>query len=455
LLYNAIDRLDYVGHTTPTKDYSGHGTEVASIIAGKWTGVAKRATIKAVQVLGSNGNGKNSDLIHALEWVATHRTGPSIIHLSLGGPKSRVLDEVVATMTAGDIPVIIAAGNADRDACDFRYSPPPTLHKRHLITTFGSPGGSRKAITVGAMTQSDMRADYSNYGSCLSIFAPGDSILAATQPTTQKIATRPPYLLEKSATKSESNEKYLGDLTAIQPSAAAYSLRNMSQDDELNMEPIELGYNEGYILSSGTSMAAPLVTGVFALLMEKYPGKSASQLWEMVQALAVNNILDPSTLKGSPNIILQAPKYDPRNRKILIPGLDVDDDDGTREDGGKHDFVGGSSFLPGLSLKIALFVLFIFIAVIILGLCILYWVLQALQHRTTQRQSPATLIAAAAPDASSGSSVQPMFAKEPKDFEDELGYRSPILDIRIECTGGARAAAIKAAYKPPSPTPTV
>lgn len=53
--------------------------------------------------------------------MSTHRTGPSIIHLSVGGPKSRALDEVVASMTAGQIPVIVAAGNADQDACQYRY----------------------------------------------------------------------------------------------------------------------------------------------------------------------------------------------------------------------------------------------------------------------------------------------------------------------------------------------
>jgi subtilisin family serine protease len=81
--------------------------------------------------------------------------------MSLGGGASTALDNAVANSIADGVTYAIAAGNSNRNACQF------------------SPARVATAITVGATTSSDSRAYYSNYGSCLDLFAPGSSITSA------------------------------------------------------------------------------------------------------------------------------------------------------------------------------------------------------------------------------------------------------------------------------------
>ena len=394
LVYNAIERVEADLPAT-SHDCSGHGTEVASIIAGAYVGVAKQASIKAIQVLGCNGNGRNSDLIHALEWVASHREGRAILHMSLGGPKSRALDEAVAAIVAAGIPVVLAAGNASQNACDF------------------SPGGSMKAITVGALTETDARAEYSNYGHCVSLFAPGDNILAATQPTTDKIAQKPPANLKKLRSHpgiraGRSRHDGLGrahddaDADADDDDARDASPIPVLIDQPLNgasdweARPLELGYNEGYVLSSGTSMAAPFVTGVLALLMQKHPDLDVSGLWQLVHSLAVKDVMQSGSLKGSPNLLLQAPHYDARSTKVLVPAL---------VDYGSADYSSASVF-SSVSLKTALWIAFI-VAMTLSLLITLFVVI--MQIRKKHRASASSLVAL--PPSSEG--LYPMDSSHP------------------------------------------
>jgi len=141
-------------------DCNGHGSHVAGIIGGKTYGVAKKTNLIPVRVLDCAGSGSYSSVISGLDWIAAnYRTGDAaVVNMSLGGPASSTLDGAIRNLIAKGVSVAVAAGNSNADACN--YSPSRVLD----------------AITVGATTKTDSRANYSNYGTCLDVFAPGSDI---------------------------------------------------------------------------------------------------------------------------------------------------------------------------------------------------------------------------------------------------------------------------------------
>ncbi|KOG43413.1 S8 family peptidase [Streptomyces resistomycificus] len=152
--YDAVD-----GDTTAS-DGNGHGTHVATTIAGSTYGVAKKAKIVAVRVLDNAGSGTTAGVIAGINWVTNNHSGPSVANMSLGGGASTTLDTAVANSIASGVTYAVAAGNSSANASSY------------------SPARVASAITVGATTSTDARASYSNYGSVLDIFAPGSSITA-------------------------------------------------------------------------------------------------------------------------------------------------------------------------------------------------------------------------------------------------------------------------------------
>jgi len=146
-------------------DGQGHGTHVAGTVAGKTYGVAKKATVIAVKVLGDNGFGSNSDVIAGVNWVADEvkKSGKkAIVNMSLGGSYSRALNNAViqAIKEAGLI-FVVAAGNDDINA------------------EYASPASVAEAITVGSTAEDDTRSYFSNYGRVVDVFAPGNNITSA------------------------------------------------------------------------------------------------------------------------------------------------------------------------------------------------------------------------------------------------------------------------------------
>ncbi|MDD3764911.1 MAG: S8 family peptidase [Nevskiales bacterium] len=144
-----------------TTDCNGHGTHVSGTAVGTTYGVAKQATIVPVRVLGCNGSGSNSGVIAGVDWVAANAQLPAVANMSLGGGDSSALDQAVENAVASGVTFVVAAGNDNANACS------------------GSPNKVPEAITVGATTSSDARASYSNYGSCVDLFAPGSNITSA------------------------------------------------------------------------------------------------------------------------------------------------------------------------------------------------------------------------------------------------------------------------------------
>ncbi|MCW7942035.1 serine protease [Streptomyces hygroscopicus] len=149
---------DAVDNDNVAQDGNGHGTHVAGTVAGSSYGVAKKAKIVAVRVLDNSGSGTTDEVIAGIDWVARHRSGPSVANMSLGGTADSALDTAVRNTIASGVTFAVAAGNSNDDASGY------------------SPARVGEAITVGATTSGDARAGYSNYGSVLDLFAPGSSI---------------------------------------------------------------------------------------------------------------------------------------------------------------------------------------------------------------------------------------------------------------------------------------
>ena len=212
-----------------TSDCNGHGTHVAGTIGGSTHGVAKAVTLVPVRVLDCNGSGLNSGVIAGVDWVtAQHTTNPAVANMSLGGGASSAVDAAVANSITDGVTYAVAAGNENVDAC----------------TT--SPARLPAAITVGASTSSDARASYSNFGTCLDLFAPGSSITSAA---------------------------HTGD-------SATASM-------------------------SGTSMAAPHVAGVVATYLQGVPGALPAEVRNVVIGGATANALS-GVGTGSPNTLLHS-----------------------------------------------------------------------------------------------------------------------------------------------------
>lgn len=144
-----------------SEDCNGHGTHVAGTIGGKTYGVAKSVTLVPVRVLDCNGSGTMSGVIAGVNWITTNAVLPAVANMSLGGSASQSLDDAVNASISKGITYVVAAGNENQDACNV------------------SPARIKAAITVGATDRYDNRASFSNYGSCVDIFAPGDGIKSA------------------------------------------------------------------------------------------------------------------------------------------------------------------------------------------------------------------------------------------------------------------------------------
>jgi subtilisin family serine protease len=144
-----------------SNDCNGHGTHVAGTVGGALYGVAKAVTLVPVRVLNCQGSGTNAGVIAGVDWVTSNRVRPAVANMSLGGGASSALDTAVKNSIAAGVTYVVAAGNDNRDACNY------------------SPARVAEAITVGSTTSSDARSSFSNFGSCVNIFAPGSSITAA------------------------------------------------------------------------------------------------------------------------------------------------------------------------------------------------------------------------------------------------------------------------------------
>jgi subtilisin family serine protease len=184
-------------------DCNGHGTHVAGTIGGSTYGVAKSAMLRGVRVLDCNGSGSNSGVIAGVDFVRQSGIQPAVANMSLGGGASSALDTAVNNLSNAGITIAVAAGNSNANACN------------------SSPARAANAITVGSTTTTDARSSFSNFGTCLDIFAPGSGILSSWFSSDTATATlsgtsmASPHVAGAAALYKQAN-----------PSASAATIRN-------------------------------------------------------------------------------------------------------------------------------------------------------------------------------------------------------------------------------------
>lgn len=154
---------DTVGDGQNGNDCNGHGTHVAGIAAGRTFGVSKEARPVAVRVLNCQGSASTSGVIAGIDWVTAHAVRPAVATMGLGGAASAALDAAVRNSIDSGITYAASAGSSARPdgACGI------------------SPARLPEIISVAASDRTDRRASSSNYGNCVSLFAPGVGITSA------------------------------------------------------------------------------------------------------------------------------------------------------------------------------------------------------------------------------------------------------------------------------------
>ncbi|HST82423.1 MAG TPA: S8 family serine peptidase [Kineosporiaceae bacterium] len=194
-----------------SEDCNGHGTHVAGTIGGTEFGMAKKVTLVPVRVFDCSGGGTTADVVAGIDLVLQQPvTGPRVVNMSLGSDDiDPAVDDGVTRMIDAGITVVLAAGNGDENG--------------HGVSACSvSPAHVKAAITVGATNKKDQRADFSNYGSCVDLYAPGVDIASA-------------YLNDKKGKPQ-------------------------------------------YAFLSGTSMAAPHVAGAAAMYLQRHPKATPAQV---------------------------------------------------------------------------------------------------------------------------------------------------------------------------------
>ncbi|WDZ86709.1 S8 family peptidase [Micromonospora cathayae] len=225
--YHGYDAID---GTLPAEDCVGHGTHVAATIGGTTYGVAKDVLLVAVKVAGDCTGLPSTvtTVINGINWVvADHQPWdpPAVATIALMAGLSNAVNTAVANLVADGVTVVVAAGNSNANACNYPLASVPT------------------ALTVGATQSNDARASFSNWGSCVDLFAPGVNIVSATYTS-----------------------------------------------------------NTATVSWSGTSHAAPHVAGVAARVLGNNPTWTPAQVHAYLTAVASPVVTNPGT--GSPNKLL-------------------------------------------------------------------------------------------------------------------------------------------------------
>jgi subtilisin family serine protease len=139
-------------------DCHGHGTGVAGVVGAKTYGVAKGIKLLGVRVLDCSGSGTIAGLIGGINFVASSHPPMSVANISLSLPLSSAVNTAVSNLFASGVYVAVAAGNNSASACNY------------------SPGAVAAITTVTASDQFDNHVPFSNFGSCVDLYAPGRNI---------------------------------------------------------------------------------------------------------------------------------------------------------------------------------------------------------------------------------------------------------------------------------------
>ncbi|MFE2142399.1 S8 family serine peptidase [Streptomyces sp. NPDC059456] len=216
--------FDAIGDGRLGQDCQGHGTHVAGTVAGRTYGVARKANLVSVRVLGCDGKGTWSGIIAGMDWVAKNAKQPAVLNGSLGGDLSTAVNDAATALSDAGVLPVVAAGNSAKDAC------------------FVSPASAQRVVTVAASNQYDEETSFSNWGSCVTLYAPGQAVVSA-----------------------------------------------------------KLG--GGSVALDGTSMASPHVAGVAVLYKQAHPAAAPDEIADFLESESTKDVLT-SVSKTSPNKLL-------------------------------------------------------------------------------------------------------------------------------------------------------
>jgi subtilisin family serine protease len=208
------------------EDCHGHGTHVAGTIGGSVHGMAKSVQLRGVKVFDCQGRTGSGTVVAAIDWVRLNRQNPAVANMSLGGPASSATNTATNNLSNSGVVVVVAAGNENQNACNV------------------SPASATGAITVASSDRTDTKSSFSNWGSCVNIYAPGSSITAP----------------------------WIGSTTATNT-------------------------------ISGTSMASPHVAGLAALIKETNQSASHAAVRDWILNNATTNVIK-SNVSGTPNRLI-------------------------------------------------------------------------------------------------------------------------------------------------------
>jgi subtilisin family serine protease len=204
-----------------------HGTHVAGTVGGVNIGVARGVKLYSVRVLDCTGNGTDADVIAGIDWVTANAVKPAVANMSIGGSLSQAMNDAIQRSINSGVTYVVAAANDNADACNV------------------SPASAPNALTVGAVTITDVQASFSNWGSCLDMYAPGVSVVSAWN--SDDVVTGP---------------------------------------------------------ASGTSMASPQVAGAAALYLQNHPSASPAEVAAALVSSASSGVLT-GLGAGSPNRLVR------------------------------------------------------------------------------------------------------------------------------------------------------
>jgi subtilisin family serine protease len=219
--------MSFNPYNSSTTDCLGHGSHVASLLGSNTYGVAKDVSIVPVKIFDCSSTTRASIVLQAIYWVIK-QPKKGIVNLSIGGSYNQFINIAIKDLIDAGFIVIVAGGNNGADACNY------------------SPSSEKSAITAGCSTSNNAICSYSNEGTCITLFAPGNDILG------------------------------------------------------LSNNPLRITTHK-----SGTSMSSPHVAGIAATLYEKYPGINQNNMKTLLIDMAANNTLNSFKLSTSPNLELR------------------------------------------------------------------------------------------------------------------------------------------------------
>lgn len=214
----------WTSYESALEDCSNHGTPVAGLAGGNRFGVAKDAELISCRIFPSWTEGCEAvatgiEFYQILDSIASYAEGPTVVNMSFGGPGNQdivdIWEDFLINIKNQGIVLIASAGNQSDNACNY------------------TPAGAPSVFAVGASNIDDTMSGFSNWGSCIELFAPGNMLKTA------------------SALSNSSYFEYFG----------------------------------------GTSAAAPIVAGVAALYLEQNPSASVDEVYDFLRNTSTKNVI--------------------------------------------------------------------------------------------------------------------------------------------------------------------